>query len=137
MPTVTITRSNEYLNRFRSIYVYIDGQKVGKVFNGETVSYEVPKGRHTVRAKIDWCGSKELILDMQEDEIRVLQLKGFKSFRYLKYFALPIFAALVADIFIQEDLLTYITIPFSVICLGWMLYIFTIGRNKYLVLSAT
>lgn len=136
MPTITITRYSEYLNRFRAIHIYIDGQKAGKVFNGETVNYEVPKGQHTIKAKIDWCGSKELILDMQEDETRVLQLKGFKSFRYLKYFALPIFAALVTDIFIRLDWLTYVTIPFSIICLGWMLYIFTLGRNKYLELSA-
>lgn len=53
-----IVRDSGYADRLRAYDVVLDGNKVGKIGNGETREFPVSNGQHDLSLKIDWCGSK-------------------------------------------------------------------------------
>lgn len=135
MATITVERSNEYLNYFRAIKIYIDGVYVGDVANGNKASFEVPEGEHTVRAKIDWCSSEEHTMTVMNDSEQTLKLTGFKGYKYLSVIALLFVVLLLIDEDLSVVWIKQLSIALGVICFMWFLYIFTIGRNRYLTLK--
>jgi len=56
-----------WIDRARSYKIEVDGQAVGKIGNGETVDLKLSPGRHRVRMKVDWCGSREVMVDGSAD----------------------------------------------------------------------
>ena len=50
----------------RAYTVMIDGRAVGKVRRGGTGDFAVPVGEHRLRMKIDWTGSTELSVSVQD-----------------------------------------------------------------------
>ncbi len=54
-------------DRWRSYAVEIDGKKVGRVRLGRRLVVDVPSGRHTVQARIDWTGSSRVLVDVPND----------------------------------------------------------------------
>jgi hypothetical protein len=46
-------------DRYRKYRVVLDGVEVARLRNGESTSLAVSPGGHTLRIKIDWCGSPE------------------------------------------------------------------------------
>ena len=79
---LTIARDSGYADRARSYKVMLDGNELGKIGNGETKQFSVSAGRHELRLKIDWCGSKLVEFDIQEGEDLLFRanssLRGFK-----------------------------------------------------------
>lgn len=141
MTQITINRSSEYVNRMRRIHIYIDGVKVGSVSDGKSQTFDIAPGNHTVKAKIDWCGSQEREISCNEGDHIQMKLAGFTGgkFTSVKHFALIIFLPLVF-LFIHMDnpvyqVLEYVAKAMYVILGVGMLYLFTIGRNKYLQLN--
>ncbi len=132
MAKIKIKRTNEWNNRARQIGVYLDNQKIGTILNGETKEFDIPSGQHTVRAKIDWCGSKNITIQTNENEIKTVTISGFKYGNYL----MPGFAGLMVLYFILKkfvdsqftDILLVITIPILLL----VIYYLTIGRSSYL-----
>jgi hypothetical protein len=132
MAKIKIKRTNEWNNWTRQIGVYMDNQKIGTILNGETKEFDVPSGQHTVRAKIDWCGSKNLTIQTNENEIKTVTISSFKFGRYL----MPGFAGLVVLYFILKkfgdskftDIILVITLPILLL----VTYYWTVGRSSYL-----
>ena len=132
MAKIKIKRTNEWNNRTRQIGVYLDNNKIGTILNGETKEFDIPSGQHTVRAKIDWCGSKNITIQTNENEIKTVTISGFKYGNYL----MPGFAGLMVLYFILKkfvdsqftDILLVITIPILLL----VIYYLTIGRSSYL-----
>ena len=56
--TLRITRTSQYANKLRAYSIFVDGTRVGKIKDGETVTYLVSPGSHTIQARIDWCRTK-------------------------------------------------------------------------------
>ena len=56
--TLRITRTSQYANKLRAYSIFLDGARVGKIKDGETVTYPLSPGSHTVQARIDWCRTK-------------------------------------------------------------------------------
>jgi hypothetical protein len=60
---ITVERPGGYavaiLRRYR---IHIDGVRAGAVRRGQSVSFTVPPGPHSVAARIDWSGSREVIV---------------------------------------------------------------------------
>ncbi len=50
----------------RAYKVIIDGKEAGKILKGQTLQFDLAPGHHTLRLKIDWCSSRELIFDVAE-----------------------------------------------------------------------
>lgn len=58
---IQITRRTTYWwDLLRAYRIYIDGQYVGKIRNGEAAEFLVAPGLHEVFLRIDWCGSPRL-----------------------------------------------------------------------------
>ena len=68
--TVRVVRSPEgWRDHFGRYNVLVDGVERAKLGRGETVDIAVPPGHHTVRVKINWAGSPEWGVDLDEGEI--------------------------------------------------------------------
>lgn len=135
MAKIRIRRTNEWMNKFRQISVYLDNQKIGIVLSGETKEFDVPTGQHKVRAKIDWCGSKDLACQINENEIKTLQISGFKYADYsIIGFFVPYGIYSLWEIFLHtgSKLLAITCLCFSIFLLFAFTYNLTFGRNSYL-----
>lgn len=85
MPIIKIQRPNEILNRFRNYHIYIDGQKIEEIANGETKDFQITEGKHSVIAKIDWCSSSEINIDIAETQTKIFKVSGFKNANWILY----------------------------------------------------
>jgi hypothetical protein len=89
MASLTIMRDSGYADRARKYKVVIDGAVAGDISNGETKEFTVSPGRHHVRMKIDWCGSKPVEFTVTESDAVTFQaksnLRGSKIFAVLWY----------------------------------------------------
>ena len=132
MAKLLITRSNEWMNRGRGIGIYVNDKKVGDIVNGETRDITLPEGNYVLKAKIDWCGSNNYSFNISENETPKVVLS---SFGYSWYF-FPISGVLIAIhllLYFVYKINYLIWVPFAFIMI--LLYYFSIGRNKYLVLK--
>ncbi len=134
MSAIIVQRHNEYVNSNRSYRIFIDGVEAGKIGNGETKNYAVAAGSHKVMAKIDWCGSEEIEVDVKEGESVTVALSGFRFSKWLT----PLGSGIIAlhfflDITLGFSYLIFLVIP---VFLG-LIYLLTIGRNKYLRLRCS
>jgi hypothetical protein len=132
MAKLSIKRSSEFLNRTRNIAIYIDGQKVGVMSNGDIRDFEVAEGTHTLKAKIDWCGSRDYNFTVVGNETKELRLSGFKYANYV----MPVFMVLLAARFMLRrtdgiDAVNYMLIIFALLPVYYM----TLGTNDYLRLT--
>ncbi|MEP3210827.1 MAG: hypothetical protein ABJN95_16615 [Maribacter sp.] len=94
MPKLSIKRISEFENRARKIQINLDGKIVATIKNGEQLELDVPTGKHTVQAKIDWCSSN--LIEFEADTLShiALELKSgdgpslfriiFRAKEYLK-----------------------------------------------------
>ena len=87
MPILTIERSSEYANRIRKIYIFLDGKKIGHISNGETKSFDIPAGTHTVWAKVDWGYSNKETFTTGESGRKKYLLTSFAKHNPLGIFA--------------------------------------------------
>jgi len=131
MTTVKIKRSDEFVNRFRKIGIYVDKKKIGTIANGETKEFEIPSGQHVVKAKIDWCGSNNLTCQINENEQKTISLSSFnygKSFVQCLIVAIALLFILKYSFDIKSDNFFLAGIFPTVL----VFYYLTIGRGSYL-----
>ena len=134
MSRITITRSNEWNNRLRGINIFIDGNKVGSIANGETKSFEVGAGQHTLKAKIDWAGSRELPVSVAEGEKKYFSLSGYRLSKILTTFTLAIVVLhLILSRIYHIEWLIWLVVPAFLV----LIYYLSFGRNDYLRLRET
>ena len=132
MAKINIQRSSEFINRIRNYRIYIDGKKLGTIENGESKEFEVKEGHHIIEARIDWCGSPKVSVEIRNDEIKTLKVSGF----YLSKWIVPIIFSITLLNIAMEIIFDcgYIT------CLMYasfliLVYYLTIGSKKYLSLN--
>ncbi len=79
---IEITRTSQVINFGRGISIYINNKKVGKLKDGETTTFEINQGANEIYAQIDWCKTKPLKFDVQNNDRIKLDLgsnvKGWK-----------------------------------------------------------
>jgi hypothetical protein len=133
MPTLILERSSEMNNRLRNYAVYIDGEKMGTIANGETKEYDLPNGEHVIYCKIDWCSSPERTFKMDDDKIKIFKVGGFKNGKII----MPAAGLLVGFSFILKQFgipswyFAFLLIPVFII----LVYYLTAGRKKFLCLT--
>ena len=131
MAKINIQRTNEYNNRLRDYQIYIDNKKVGAIENGGNKDFEIEEGNHTIEAKIDWCGSPKVNVEIINGETKSLKVGGFKYGKWL----MPITLILILLHFLMEhffdfDYIIFLVYPTFIL----LVYYLTIGRKKYLTL---
>ena len=57
---IRLTRGSSYADRIRAYKVFIDDVYRGDIKANETIDYAVNNGNHVIYAKIDWCGSNKV-----------------------------------------------------------------------------
>jgi hypothetical protein len=130
MATIKITRTKEFNNYLRDFQVFIDGQKVGTIANGETKEFEVSPGSHTINAKIEWCNSPEISFDT--NETKSFMVGGFIHGNWLMPLGfLLILLHYVLQITVDFRYTFYILLPLFL----YFAYFLTLGRQNYLTLK--
>ncbi len=134
MAKIIVERNSEWNNKAREIGIYINGEKVGTIDDGKTQKYEVESGKYEVYAKIDWCRSKKIIVDTNENEAKTLKLTGFKYGTWI----LPIILGIMLIYFLGKYALN-IDLNFLIGLAGigflYPMYFITFGKNRYLILT--
>jgi len=132
MSRLIISRKKEWLNRGRKYNIYVDGDKVETITNGEVKELDMESGNHRVQFKMDWCSSPDLEIEIPEEKSKSLEVSGFKLARWVLPLLYIIFGIyFIGKIAFQVEIkeLIYAAIPLIAI----MLYYLSLGRKKYLV----
>ena len=132
MAKINIQRSNEYFNRIRNYRIYVDGKKVGTIENGESKDFEIEEGNHLIEAKIDWCGSPKVSVEIKNNETKTLKVRGFN---FAKWLIPSIFFILIFDFTMKIIFDFNYRSYFSYALFLMVVYYFTLGRKKYLSLK--
>jgi hypothetical protein len=61
---IALHRPLEATNAGRRYKIYVDGVKVAAVRVGKTIEIPVTPGEHRVKAKLDWCSSPEVVINV-------------------------------------------------------------------------
>lgn len=134
MTKIRIERNSQWNNKARAIGIYIDGEKVGIISDGEIQEYEVENGKHEVYAKIEWCRSPKIQLNITENETKTLKLSGFKYGTWI----LPTIFGVILVYFIGKYALNIdLSFLIWIITIGLLYSVFfiTFGKNRYLILT--
>lgn len=132
MAVLRIKRSREWNNRSKNICIYINGEKYGEIGSGETKDFLVPDGKHVLKAKIDWCGSREVEFRAFGSAIKTIKLDGIRFGNYAWVaFTVVTILRFVFKINVNIELLLSLSFFF----IAAMMYYVTIGRNDYLRLK--
>ncbi|MEM8944593.1 MAG: hypothetical protein AAGD11_05355 [Planctomycetota bacterium] len=87
--TIRVSRTTSLADGLRAYRIRVNGKTVGKVMPGKSVDIPVSAGQHSVVAKVDWCGSQTLDVDVRAGEVVNLQcasnLRGPKIFLSIFY----------------------------------------------------
>jgi hypothetical protein len=74
LATLHIRRTTKYPDRFRKYRLFVDGEPVGRIGAGRELEVGVAPGRHEIVARIDWCSSNTLELNVQVGDVRTLEV---------------------------------------------------------------
>lgn len=84
MAVLRFSRPRQFADRFRRYRLLVNGVGVGDIAAGGAVEVDVPAGSHEVRARIDWCSSRRLVIDVADGgECRLevgSSLRGWRQF---------------------------------------------------------
>lgn len=134
MSKLVVHRRSEWANRARAIGLYLDGQKIASIKNGETEEFDLQPGHYKLKAKIDWCGSQVNYLDIGGSEVRRIELTSFSKYKW----ALPVLVVIQISLLILSfyfKINDVLMITVSICILIYILYPISFGRNHYLNLK--
>lgn len=135
MAKIKIKRSSEYNNKMRAIKILVDGKQIGTIADGEMKEFITSEGHHKIQAKIDWCGSPEILFDINNSETKYFKIESFgQKNKFINSIYLVLAITILHFILVKtiDFHYTFILLLPSFILL---LYHLTIGRKKYLTLK--
>ena len=126
MARLILKRPSKWIDLARSYKVYVDGQKIGELYDGETKEFEMTPGQHTIKAKIDFLSSKPVHFEVKnDDETKQMLVKNNTS---LWLFALIFFigffmAQYISKTFFKgEGFLSFVILFVIYIIIIWLFY---------------
>ena len=132
MAKFIVTRPGEWMNMARRYRIYVDEQKIGTVSNNEIKEFDIAPGIHTFKAKVDWCGSKDISFYISEGETKTIQITSFGyKYHFILITACIFVLHFILYFFFGIDYVVWALAPFMPI----ILYFITFGRNRYLAIS--
>jgi hypothetical protein len=137
MATIKIKRADGYIGRKRDYQIFIDGQLAGTIGNKEVKEFPITAGQHTVTAKIDWCSSLDVSIDIDANETKSLTVRIFKYANVLGFMSFGV-VLLYFILLVWTMNFLYLSVLFTILMMPFMLilvYYGTIGKNKYLILK--
>lgn len=132
MSSIKIQRTSEFNNRIREYKIYIDGQLIGKIGNGETKYFETTTGLHTLNVKTDWCSSPDITFNINNIETKNFKVGEVKIVSSIMPVTLGvIFLHIALSRLVDFNYTILILIPTFLL----LVYFLTIGRNNYLTIN--
>jgi hypothetical protein len=132
MATIKIRRTNDYINVMRDYRLFIDNQKIGTISNGQTKDFEIPAGRHSLIAKIDWCSSQELFFEINNNETKIILVGALKHSKW----SMPLIGIILTlSILLPLGQYSYYKLILILPAFIYILYTLTLGRKNYLTLK--
>ncbi|MDT0648042.1 hypothetical protein RM545_15190 [Zunongwangia sp. F260] len=131
MSSLKIKRNSELANSVRSFQIVLDGKILDNIEDGEIKEFQIPPGKHTLRAQLDWCGSRPLHFEISEGEEKLVEIKGFifsDWFLPVALFNAFLFFFLNIVYDVNSIFLAFLMFLFF----GYLLYFVTFGKNDYL-----
>jgi len=80
---IRITRGTMWRDVLRGYKIHIDGVYCGEIQIGDTKEFEVENGNHVVCAKLDWCRSNELCVEVNDSVVELEVGSSLKGWRFL------------------------------------------------------
>ncbi|MGM1057466.1 MAG: hypothetical protein ACQEWG_16390 [Bacteroidota bacterium] len=134
MSKIVIKRKSQWANKMRGIGLYLNGEKIGTIDDGETKEFQIEPGLHRLSAKIDWCGSPIEEIKLKQNDVKHVELSGFKKSQWLLP-SLLFFAGISLVLSFFDIDTSFITWTILLPLLLYLFYFVTIGRKKYLSLN--
>ena len=132
MATIKIQRTNDYINAVRNYRLFIDGQKIGTLSNGQIIDFEIPSGRHSVVAKIDWCSSPEVTFEINDNDSKIFLVGAIKNWKWI----MPLIMVICTlTLLLPHNPYSYYKLFLILPIFLFLLYYLTFGRKKYLTLK--
>jgi hypothetical protein len=72
---IVVKRPSTWGFLLRSVIIYIDGKKAGKVGNGQSALFDVAAGNHAVHIRVDWMKTKPLVVNAWPGETVTLECR--------------------------------------------------------------
>ena len=69
MPTLKLVRDSGWADKLRAYKILLNGTEVCKINDGEELSFPIEPGQYAIKAKIDWCGSREVRFDVADQDV--------------------------------------------------------------------
>jgi hypothetical protein len=130
MKTIIFRRPREKFATLRNYRIYADGKLITKLAPDESHETEVDKDKLTLQAKVDWCGSKEEIIDATDDSI--IEFVANPWYKYLVFiaFLLPVLYAIFDNIHLPWVRAIILGIMFLLV--GYVVYALSFGRKRWI-----
>jgi hypothetical protein len=129
MSKLKITRKSSMIYSVRDIKVFIDGQLIGTLSDGETREFTIPEGDHNLQAKFDWRGSKMIPVALSVNDTKNLT---FSVSRYESYLLFATGAFMLLHYFLIYKFAISFIFWFAIPTLSGLIYLMTFGRNFYI-----
>lgn len=68
-----VRRAERFADQFGQYRVIVDGRDIGGVANGQTTSFQVGPGEHTIQLRIQWCTSPQLEFESTPGAVVVVE----------------------------------------------------------------
>lgn len=129
MSKLTITRQSSIIYSVRDIKIFIDGQPIGTLSDGETREFKIQEGEHQLQAKLDWRGSKILPVTISVNDTKFLT---FTISRYEGFLLFATGAFMLMHYFLLYKFGINFMFWFAIPPLLGLFYLMSFGRNFYI-----
>lgn len=131
MSKILIKRNSEWANRTRPIQLFINGKEFMEIKHQQLVSIDLPAGEYRLSAKLGWGRSRTLFLNIEKEETRRIEIKGFLLSEYFLPLAVISFTLYLGNLILFNK--NSLVMGFIIMLLfGYWLYFTTIGRRDYI-----
>lgn len=136
---VILNRKNEWVNRARSLKVFVDGVQAGAIKNGQSEEFHISEGKHTISCKVDWCSSREFEFDLAAGQTLTLRVQS--GMRYYWQIIIPFVIVMLINLFMilgkreRPELINTLILLTALPVIIYMLYYTVIKRKDYLKIS--
>ncbi|MTG98510.1 MULTISPECIES: hypothetical protein [Myroides] len=90
MAKIVLKRKKAIVDRHRNYIIFLDGEKLCSISNGEEVTFDVAPGKHILSGKIDWNSSNAIVFEIKDEHTILFTIRGCNPLLALYYtFAKP------------------------------------------------
>ncbi|MCP9200011.1 hypothetical protein MKO06_08840 [Gramella sp. GC03-9] len=134
MPKLLIRRNTEWANKMRTFDLYLNGVQFSRIKHNQILSFEVPEGEYQLIAKMGWCGSKPLYINLKEGELKNVEITGFMWSTYL-FPVTMVICSLYFIIYLKYGINSLFLGTLMMMLFGYWFFYISFGRHQYLTLK--